>query len=84
MVSPSKTYAKNLLELALKLPSNILNKEQTDEIHRIIKDLSRLDKSSNNFEKIKIIRALRIREESFLDDGKKVRYFKSTNEVVDA
>jgi len=71
MVSPSKTYAKNLLELASKLPSNILNKEQIDEIHRIIKDLSRIDESSDNFEKIKIIRALRIREESFLDDGKK-------------
>ena len=70
VVSPSLHHAQNLLDLALKLPSFIINKEQTTQIHKILKSLTLNNIDSNNIEKIKIIRALRIRKESFLDDGK--------------
>ena len=69
IVSPSLHHAQNLLDLALKLPSFIINKEQTTQIHKILKSLT-LNNIDSNIEKIKIIRALRIRKESFLDDGK--------------
>jgi superfamily I DNA and/or RNA helicase len=71
VTSPSLHQAKTLLELALKLPSSTIKKEQITEINKILKTIIKSDKSSDdNREKIKVIRALRIKEESFLDDGK--------------
>lgn len=70
LVFPSLHHAKNLLELALKLPPSIVSKEQIIQIYKILKSLTSKNIDSNNIEKIKIIRALRIRKESFWDDGK--------------
>ena len=71
VTSPSLHQAKSLLESALKLPSSTIKKEQTFEIKKILEILTKSDKSSDeNRDKIKFIRALRIKKESFLDDGK--------------
>jgi len=70
VTSPSLHQAKSFLELALKLPSSSIKKEQVSKINKILETIMKNDKpSGDNREKIKVIRALRIKKESFLDDG---------------
>ena len=67
---PSLHNAKLLLLLALKLPSSIIEKDETIIINQILKEITSMSKKIVDENKIKTIRALRIKEESFLDDGK--------------
>ncbi|MGK0290612.1 MAG: DNA polymerase III delta prime subunit [bacterium] len=70
--SPSINNIKNLLNLILKLPRNILTQKLSDKTSQILETI----KSEVNFQQFKetstlrAIRSLRISSEGFLDDGK--------------
>lgn len=67
---PSDIHALNLLELVLKLPADIAGADlqaQAGFIRDDILEFSRSDNSRSSF--LQVVRSLRIREASFLDDG---------------
>lgn len=68
--SPSKANARNIIEAILELPGNVLTKDlRLMGNHLLISLESQVSTFSDESEKLKIIRSLRIREAAFLDDG---------------
>jgi DNA polymerase III delta prime subunit len=68
--SPSKNTALNIIDLVLSLPGVYITEDIVTEANAIRQSLREEDNRSTDRELIALIRALRITEDSFVDDGR--------------